>query len=162
MARPITPQEVGHGPGDPVHPHRSTASELAGEDLAVEPQHGPVRERPSITQERAGGVHVEPPRHPGVALDLTAPTPHPTMVLQVGHSGAITALAYSPDGQTLATGSDDGRAALGYSERAGQGEPASGVCIRPPSAPDGKTLATDGDDGRCGSGTWPAASSRRP
>src|SRR5262249_37692783 len=40
-------------------------------------------------------------------------TAHPTMVLQVGHSGTINTLAYSPDRKTLATGGDDGAARVG-------------------------------------------------
>src|SRR5436190_334098 len=41
-----------------------------------------------------------------------APPPHPTMVLQVGHSAGITTLAYSPDGRTLVTAGADEKARL--------------------------------------------------
>src|SRR5438270_3566696 len=42
-----------------------------------------------------------------LAAPLRAAPPPPTLVLQVGHSGPINAIAYSRDGQTLATESQD-------------------------------------------------------
>ena len=37
-----------------------------------------------------------------------ADEPHPEIVLQLGHAGIETAVAWSPDGKLLATGDDGG------------------------------------------------------
>ena len=65
------------------------------------------------------------------------------MVLK-GHTGAVTSLAWSPDGQTLATGSLDGTVRLwqrsGKLERVLEGH--AGRVFAVAWSPDGKTLAT--------------------
>ena len=67
-----------------------------------------------------------------------------------GHAGHVTAVAYAPDGATLATGGDDGTVRI-WDARTGQQQhqltghtgPVTAVAY----APDGATLATGGDDG---------------
>src|SRR5687768_14144861 len=39
-------------------------------------------------------------------------TPRPVLALQVGHSGPVTVVAFSPDGKSLVTASADGTARL--------------------------------------------------
>src|SRR5947209_7085364 len=89
--------------------------------------------------------------------DPPAPAPHPTMVLQVGSSGDITKLAYSPDGQTLAIegGGDHGvwlwdvasgqlKAILPTGPPTGAAGFFNGLAGNFAFSPDGKILATNG------------------
>ena len=87
-----------------------------------------------------------------------APVPQPTMVLQVGHTEGITALAYSPDGQTLATGGGDGVRLWDTASGQVKASLPAGSVPTLAFAPDGQTLATGSDDGTVR--LWDAASGR--
>jgi WD40 repeat protein len=75
-----------------------------------------------------------------------APAPHPTMVLQVGHTGPINAFAYSRDGQILATGGYDGVRLWDTASGQLKAILPAGYVFTLAFAPDGKTLATDGGE----------------
>jgi WD40 repeat protein len=70
-----------------------------------------------------------------------------------GHSGAVIALAYSPDGRSLATGSDDGTAIvwdlgdLASPRQVGRPLIGTGPVVSAAFASDGSTLATAAQDG---------------
>lgn len=81
---------------------------------------------------------------------LWAQVARPEIVVQLGHSGALNAVAYSPDGRLALTGGADGTARLwdvnvGRELRilAGHRGPVTSVAF----APDGRTAATAGVDG---------------
>src|SRR5437868_4101399 len=81
-------------------------------------------------------------------LRADPPAVPPTMVLQVGHSGGITALAYSPDGKTLATAAAAGTGVQLWVVADGQLQGTLQGAAGPVAvSPDGQTLATGSDDG---------------
>lgn len=49
---------------------------------------------------------------PGSAVSAFAEAPRAEIVTQLGHSSSIASVAFSPDGQTVVTGSNDGTARL--------------------------------------------------
>ena len=66
-----------------------------------------------------------------------------------GHSGRVLAVAYAPDGATLASGGEDGAVRI-WDTRTGQQHELTGHTGQVNAvayAPDGATLATGGDDG---------------
>ena len=74
----------------------------------------------------------------------------PQIYLQTGHSSSVYAVAFGPDGQTLASGSDDGAVKLWDAATGEELRPLgrhSSAAQEVAFSPDGRTLASGGDDG---------------
>jgi len=87
--------------------------------------------------------------------------PLPRGASQLRHGGSVTSLVFTPDGNTLITGSGDGLirlwdAASGKERRRLGGHKGRVLCLA--LSPDGKTLASGSDDNTIG--LWAVAAGR--
>ena len=102
---------------------------------------------------------IDPSRDARYAM-LAAAT-RPGIAVLTGHASPVNAVAFSPDGRTLASRrAATAGAAVGRGHPPADRRPAhrpSARCARWRSARTAATLASGGGDGRCGCGTWPPA-----
>ena len=94
-------------------------------------------------------------------LSIPAHAQKPELVVQTGHSNHFTSVAFSPDGKTIACGSEDGTielwdAARGLLLRTFAGHTAYVASVT--FSPDGKTFASSSRD--CTVKLWDAATGR--
>jgi WD40 repeat protein len=157
----LAKEEAGEQPSSPASEIPKGAANLAKEETGEEPS-SPVTEIPKGATNLAKEEAAEKPSSKGSQPPAVSKNAA-TIVLQFGHSGYITSVAFSPDGKYVLTGSSDYTARLW--------DTASGNEIRtfnsPPPvriqsvsfSPTGKQMLTAGTDGK--TRLWDVASGKQ-